>query len=277
MKVAVLGCSGAMGAYFTEYFVRQGHSVTGYDRRKIAQAVRKFTLAKSNRNAVEGVDVVVVAVPMRETAKVIREVLPSIKDGALVLEIASLKTRVLRDLRRFRRRNVTILSVHPLFGPDARSKHPKICVIGGERQVSAARRLFPGAKLIPLDAKAHDRLMAYALSLVHLANLAFVSAIAGGIGLRKFEEVSTPTGSEQLKLSRAVLAQSPTLFSRLQVDNPFAPDVIHTLVKELRTLERMVGRGEAAGIERRFLRESKRFEKAELDRALRRVYSASKS
>lgn len=267
-----------MGSFFTKYFLEGGHMVAGSDRGRVGGHLGGFKSASSNPEAVRGADVVLVAVPIRETAKVIREVSPFIKEGSTLIEIASVKGRGLAELKKIlAARKVALLSLHPLFGPNARSKSLKICVIGNKRDLSATRQLFPEARLIQLSARAHDRLMAYTLSLVHIVNLAFVSVLAKGMGVDEFERTATPTGSGQLNLSQAVLSQNPSLFSYIQVENPFVADVVSLLIAELQGMKKMIGRNDVAGLEKRFTALAGGFERVELDKALRRVYLASNS
>ncbi len=276
MKIAILGCSGAMGSYFARRFIAEGHDVVGSDVRRTKPVPRGLRLAGSNREAVEGADAVLLAVPIRVTSKVARDVAPRLKRGAVVVEIASVKAKVRGEAARaLRARNVSLLSVHPLFGPLSRSPRPKICVVGGAPDISVARSIFPGAELIPLNERDHDRLMAYALSLVHILNLAFASLVSKAVGVDEFDIMSTPLGSAQLDQAEAVLSQDPSLISNIQLENPFVPEVISSLVEELDGLKKIIAAKDVREFERRFALLSGGFSRAELDDALKRVYSAS--
>ncbi len=277
MKIAVLGSSGAMGAYFTTYFLDRGHAVVGSDPRKVKLGPR-FERTRSNKRAVHDADAVLVAVPPRETSRVVREVLPSMKPGSTIIEITSLKSGELSGLRRaVALRRVSLLSIHPLFGPNSRLKRPKICVIGGARELSAARTFFPRALFLPMSGREHDRLMAFTLSLVHLLNLSFISALADGIGISRFEGISTPLGSAQLRLAKAVLSQKPSLFSYIQAENPYVVEMLSSLIGGMKRLMDAAGGGDAAELQRLFLENSRRFRRGDLEEALRQVYLEAKS
>ncbi len=278
MKVAVLGSSGAMGAFFVRYFVEHGHTVVGSDPKQARRVVGGFERAGSNPQAVKDADLVLIAVPAKDTVEVVREVLPSMKEGSTIVEVTSLKSERLVELKEaVAGWKVALLSVHPLFGPSSRSNRPKICVIGGLNDVKAAKRLFPRGLLIRMGEREHDRMMAYTLSLVHLLNLSFVSAVAEGAGIKQFEKVSTPLGTTQMRLSRAVLSQDPSLFSYIQTGNPFVAEMLSSLIGELEGLKQAVEKRDAARLERLFVRASERFWKADLEDALRRVYLDSGS
>lgn len=276
MKVAVLGCSGAMGAYFIRRFLADGHEVAGSDIRPGSTPPAGFSFVSSNREAVSGADAVLLAVPIRDTVNVAREVSACLKEGCVAVEMMSVKASLLGELKGvFARRRVALLSIHPLFGPLSKAPNPKIFVIGTPRDVSIARSLFPWAKLLRLEEEEHDQVVAYALSMVHLLNLAFVSTLKKGIGVDEFVRVATPMGSAQLNLAKAVLSQDPSLYSYIQLENPSAGEVISTMVEELQELNKLIASKDSQGFERRFVSLSAEFSRTELARALKRVYSAS--
>ncbi len=273
MRVAILGCSGRMGRLFTKYFLKRGYQVVGSDKRASKRLPGGFTFTLSNADAVKEAEFVLVAVPLEETVRAADEVVPFMKRGSTLVEITSVKGKIPAQLRRkLEGRRLFLLSIHPLFGPLARVEGSKISVIGGSRGISTARRLFPEARLIPMRGPDHDRMIAFALTLVHTTNFAFLLALAKGIGVKRFERVAPPLGSAQLNLSKAVLSSSPSLFGHIQVDNPFAVEVLSSLIEELEDLRKAIAKNDLAGLERKFSRLASEFKGDELDRALQNVY-----
>ncbi|MDE1853149.1 MAG: prephenate dehydrogenase/arogenate dehydrogenase family protein [Thaumarchaeota archaeon] len=277
MKIAILGSSGAMGSFFVVYFLGRGYQVVGHDRvRGIGPAPPRFTFSPSNSDAVRGSDVVLIAVPIRDSVKVLREVAGSIGKGTLVVEISSVKGKSLGQVKRIvARSNASLLSLHPLFGPSISSQRFKLCVVGTKEDVRLARKLFPRARLIRLGTEEHDRLMAYVLSLVHLTNLAFVSAISKGVGMKRFQTASTPTSMAQLEVAKAILSQNPSLYSYIQSQNPFVNEVVDSMISELEDLRKIVGSRQAGRFEARFSSLGSTFDRRDLRRALDAVYSSS--
>jgi prephenate dehydrogenase len=275
LRVAVLGAAGGMGSFFARYFRRQGQDVVVFDVRRPAKFPAGFSAAKSNSDAVRGADVVVVAVPMGTTAAVVREVSPDLKRGSIVVEMTSVKGDALAELRTIcKSSGATLLSIHPMFGPLSKEKNFKMCVVGGRKDEAAARLFFPGARTILLGPKEHDRLMAYTLSLVHLLNLAFASAVVRSMGLDQFKIIATPLASAQLNLSQAVLSQDPDLFSRIQTENPFVVEVLSSVISQLEGFRGLAERNDTSKFEEVFTATAGSFSRAALDEALRRIYSA---
>ena len=274
MKVAVLGSSGGMGAYFVRRFLGDGHTVIGYDARK-ARAPRKLMWADSNAHATRGADVVLISVPIRETGKIGREIASSLKEGSVLVEITSLKAGARADLNRaLRGRKVTLISVHPMFGPLSTSRCPRILVLGGARELDISRSVFPWARLIQISERDHDKIMAYALNLVHLLNLAFVSTVSKGIGIEKFGKVSSPLGAAQLAVSEAVLSQDPSLYSYIMIENPFAAKTISSIIREFQKLAKVVREKDQEEFERRFVTLSREIPEPRLRKALEVIYTS---
>ncbi len=276
MNIAVLGSSGAMGSYFARYFLKKGHNVSGADLTRGRDFPAGLRFARSNSGAVRKADVVVIAVPIDETVRVVGEVVGSLPSGCVLIEIASVKSRILPILRNIvAGKRLTLVSLHPLFGPSLRSGPMKMCFVGSQRDGAIVLKIFPEAKLIPLSLESHDRLMAYALSLVHLANIAFASAVERDLGLSEFERVATPTGTLQLDIAKSILSQDPALYSYLDVENDFVPEALSSLASELEQLNRIVRRGKRREFERRFLTLGRTIGEKEMARALRSVYNAA--
>lgn len=275
MKVAVLGSSGGMGSYFADYFARLGHNVAGSDLRP-GRSHTRIRFVRTNLEAVEGADVVLLAVPMSETLNVARGVAQALKSGCTLVEITSVKGSRLSVLRKLATAHgVSLLSVHPMFGPSSRSKAPKILVVGTRKDLAAAGRVFPGSKLILVGSHEHDRLMAHTLSLVHLTNIAFVSAVEKGSGVAEYDRVAPPFASAQLELAKAVLSQDPTLYSQIDTENRSATAALSALIAELSSLKDLIERKDAETLNEEFKRVARWFTVSETQASLARVYSAA--
>jgi len=282
LKVAVLGSRGGMGSFFSRYFVSKGHDVVGYDPRESPTPSLGARLAGSNEEAVTGREVVLVGVPIDATLRVVKEILPHLKRRATIVEITSVKSGILPRLRSIigRRRGVRLLSVHPLFGPTLRqTAGMKIAVltVNGNPSLKLAKRVFPDANLIPIGPKEHDREIAVVLSLTHLANLAYAAVVAKHSKARVFRELASPTARMQLTLSESVLAQDPSLYSYLDVENPFSLDVLKSFASEVGELKEMVMKHDRRGYESKFERLSKSFPREEVAAAPGKVYQALES
>lgn len=275
MKVAVLGCSGGMGSYFVRRLLAEGHVVTGYDVVNRKQP-KELILRGSNKGAAKDADVVLLCVPIGDTLKIARQVLPGVKKGATVVEISSVKANISPQLRKMTKESgVRMLSVHPMFGPSSTSRHPKIIVIADHQNIDVFRTLFPFAKLIPMGAREHDMLVAYTVSLVHLVNLAFVSCVSKSVGTKKFTTVAPPLGSVQLELAKAILSQDPFLYSYVDKVNPFVVQALSKMIRELQRFQVALAPSSSREFDTTFNSLSSMFTESEMTLALQKVYSIS--
>jgi prephenate dehydrogenase len=255
LKVAVLGSSGGMGKFLTRYFLSHGNQVTGSDKRRDGTEDPHFTVAGTNGEAVRGADIVVIATPIDATVDTVAEITGKLARGTTLVEIASVKGKILPEIRKLLRgKGVKLLSLHPLFGPSLSSfEGMKICVIETEKtSISAARRLFPEAALIPMSEEAHDRTMGVILSLTHLLNIAYAATVSEYLKPEEFRAVQTPTSSLQLTLAEGVLAQSASLYSYNQMENAWSSEYAAALIDELTQLLKLIEDKDRSGFERHF-------------------------
>ena len=276
MRVAVIGSSGGMGRYFVEYFLSHGHEVTGSDIRETPISDVRFRRAASNREAVERAEVVLVATPIGSTVETVRGIAPRIGRGVRVIEISSVKGGILRELRPIlRKRGAALISIHPLFGPSLPpSAEMKICVIGtGRRSVEFAKGLFPEARLIPIKEREHDRAMGVILSLTHLVNIAYAATVARHMTPGQFRRLESPTSAVQLSIAEGVLAQSPALYSYIQLENEHSAQYAGELIENLAQLRRIIARKDRKAFESLFSGLSK-FYADDSRTALESIYKA---
>ena len=271
MKVAVIGSSGGMGGFFVRYFLSRGLDVVGSDSRRRALKNPHFGFTRSNSEAVAGADIVVVATPIDTTVETVTGFAGSLSPGACVVEITSVKGKMLGKLKKLVSvRGAKLLSLHPLFGPSLKVQgEMKLCVIETDKgSIAAARSLFPDATLIPMKAREHDRMMGLILSLTHLLNIAYAGTLSRYLGHDEFRKIQTPTSAVQLTLAEGVLSQSPSLYSYIQLENEFSSEFADALIAELGLLKRLIDRKDRRGFEKRFGELSKMYagdSKAALD------------
>jgi prephenate dehydrogenase len=275
LRVAVIGASGGMGSFFARYFLERGDDVRGSDPSGLATF-------RTNAEAVKGCDVVVIAVPIDSTLKVAKELVGKLKLGSTLVEISSVKSETLPALRKLVGKRVSLLSIHPLFGPALETtKGMKVAVIVGKGKAEGpeealARRLFPDARTIPMSIQEHDRSMAVVLSLTHILNVVYAGTVSRFLTPEDFMRVSTPNSSMQLTLAEAVLAQDARLSFAIQAGNPYSKEVARAASKELKSVLSMIEGADRKAFDRHFSRLAKRYKSEKRASAvIREIYSAA--
>ena len=184
MKVAIVGGSGGMGGLFAEVLKRAGAEVSIISRnaRKGRLTAKRLGAEFAGKRATGFEDVVIVSVPLAETAGICIATAKEMKRGALLVEISSLKSAVLKGLRGKLPDGIEFLSVHPLFGPlEAEFAGQKFAVIKtkpgkrGRAFLQGLRKL--GAQVFFVSAEKHDKAMATVQVMHYLALLALAKAV----------------------------------------------------------------------------------------------------
>lgn len=282
MKIAVLGASGGMGSFFVRYFLERGDTVRGSDSGK-TKGESRLESFPTNAEAVKGCDVTVMAVPMDSTLKVAKEVAGKLKPGSTLVEISSVKGETLPALRKLVGEKVTLLSIHPLFGPALEStRGMKIAVIAGKKggqqgpEAVLAKSLFPGSRIIPMSRKDHDRTMAVVLSLTHLLNVVYAGTVSRFLSPEEFMKVSTPNSSMQLTLAEAILAQDAKLSYGIQAGNAYTGKVAREALHELKRVLEMIESSDWKAFEGHFTALSKSYRSDKRAASvIREIYSAA--
>jgi len=249
LKVAVIGGAGRMGKWLVKYFLSRGHAVIisdiKHDAAKTVATSMDAKLAKDNIEAAKDADLCVVSTPIDVTPRVLREIASEVKEAAIVMEICSLKSGVVRVLEEIGRRNVKVLSIHPLFGPGADKltgeKIVLVPLLEPASETRLVRRFFPEADIIVVDAEEHDRIMALTLSLPHFLNIIFASVVSEE-DLNVLKKLGGTTFTLQSIISEGVMTEDPELYASIQMSNKYTVRYLEKFISRAETLEEYVAR-----------------------------------
>ncbi|HEX3348555.1 MAG TPA: prephenate dehydrogenase/arogenate dehydrogenase family protein [Acetobacteraceae bacterium] len=170
--------------------------------------------------------VVVLATPVSRMAEAVAAIRPHLIDGALVLDVGSVKVLPADIMRRGLPDHVDIVATHPLFGPQSARggiAGLKIAVspVRGTRarRVAAFLRRALGLRVIVTTPDAHDREAATAQGLTHLIAKVLVQMepLPARITTRSFDLLIEAIGM--------VRHDAPEVFRAIEHDNPHAAEV----------------------------------------------------
>ena len=173
MRVGVVG-GGAMGSWLKRELRAAGHAAYVFD------ADRARSDVETLGGLVEWAEVVIVAVPFWETAKVLRGLAPW-AGGRLVMDIATFKEGLAEAYAEFPP-DAKVASVHPLFGPGAPSiRGQRVLVMDVGRE--GAREAYNfwrelGADVEWGDLSKHDYYVARTIALSYAVGLALARIYA---------------------------------------------------------------------------------------------------
>lgn len=248
----VIGGSGKMGRWFTEFLQSQGFSVTVADP---AGPLPGIPHVADWRDTPDEFAVTVVSAPIPLTGGILHDLGVRRRRG-LIFDIASLKTPFIPELKALCSRGQHVTSVHPMFGPDTEllsGRHVLFLDVGCPAATSEAAQLFAStmAAQIRMDIDEHDRLIAYVLGLSHALNIAFFTALAeSGETVPKLADISSTTFDAQLHIAGRVAEENPHLYFAIQAGNPFGLAALEELQKAVTRIADVVRTGDEAGFVR---------------------------
>lgn len=221
-RALVIGGGGRMGRWFVRFLQAQDWHVTVCDP---AGSPEGLPRVEDWQAACGEVDLVVVATPLRVSAKILLQ-MASLKPAGVVLEIGSVKSPLALALRALAGAGVAVTSLHPMFGPSTpllAGRHVVFIDLGSERANGLAQELFQGtmAAAVDMPLDEHDQLVAYVLGLSHALNIAFFSALtASRQEVLRLHAISSTTFDRQLAIAADVASENPDLYFEIQRLNP---------------------------------------------------------
>ena len=229
--IGIIGGAGKMGQWLSYFFQERDFTVL--------TASRKTTL--SPQKLAQKADIVIVSVPIAQTAQTITDIIPHLKKTALLTDVSSLKVMSLEAMRDA---PCATLGIHPLFGPSIGNLSDAQIVFCRQKDnayVDLLKGLFEkaGITVIEISADEHDYQMAYIQAFTHAINLLFGKIILN----RKNEllpKLHTPVFSLQTLLAGRVLQQDMHLVSQMQLFNPYFPSILLELEGYVQNLRNAV-------------------------------------
>lgn len=204
-SVAIIGVGligGSLGLALKEKMPKLTVIGIGRDEERLLLAKRKGCIDVYTTELISGVkdvDLVVVCTPIKLTIEFIKKLLPLVKNGCVITDVASVKHSVIRsvshDVCKYRKiKDVSFVGSHPLAGAeksgfeyaDGKLFRGSVCVICYDKKLASVEALnivkflweTVGAKVVQLESEEHDKIVASTSHLLHLVSFALVEQIA---------------------------------------------------------------------------------------------------
>lgn len=229
MRTAIIG-AGAMGKWFAEFSEDLGWDtvIADIDDGKARQVSEELGIEStvSNAEAAQGSDIVLISVPIKETPQVMEELAPVLGEKSLLVDIASVKEAAVDKMKELDAK-CELASIHPLFGPGAKSLKGKNVIsvpIRTDKTYDNFKETLSkfGANIKEMDANNHDRLMSITQSLTHFTLLTYLKALKSMNRSEEAKAFQTPISKKLQELSKAFLHEDPKLCGDIQTENRYA-------------------------------------------------------
>jgi prephenate dehydrogenase/chorismate mutase len=257
-RVAIIG-TGGMGSWFACFFKSRGNSVTvsDLDQRRARALASKIHVkwASNNTEAVRESDVIILATPTNAIPNVVKEILPALRENALLVDISAVKSPVASVLRLAEKRGVQTASIHPLFGPlasDLRGKKVIVIDRGSKRGIKRAKHILENASTLLTNPQIHDRQTALTLALPHFLNMAFAMTISRR-NIAEIRKFAGRTFNLQMLLAEMV-ASEPETTADIQIMNKEFRAIMSELEWNIKSLAEIVDRHDRAKLIARYER-----------------------
>jgi chorismate mutase/prephenate dehydrogenase len=247
-SIGILGGTAGMGAFLARLLDGAGYPVetTGLER------------GAPNAEVAARHDLVIVAVPIAQTRKVIEEVAPHVKRGACLCDVTSVKRAPVEAMLAHTSAEVDVVGSHPMFGPGGQDMdRQKVVLVRGRGEVGFDRvkKLYEsfGAEVIEATAEEHDAQMAMIQVLVHEKTMVLGSVLERlGAKLARSRDFASPIYRAELSMIGRMFSQGAELYADILTSNPDGASASKVFEEEASRFARAVGAGDRGAIIARF-------------------------
>lgn len=198
-KVAIIG-AGLIGGSLAMVLRQKGISsqIIGIGRGiKNLETAKKLGVVNSyTQDVQEGVkdcDLVVVATPVASIVKIVKDILPFLKNGAIITDVGSVKKAVVDEIEGFMPEKVFFIGGHPIAGTEnagVEAAFPTLfqnrkCILTPTKKtdkiaLESVKAIWEaaGSQVILMERERHDKILASVSHLPHVVAYALVNAVA---------------------------------------------------------------------------------------------------
>jgi prephenate dehydrogenase len=238
LHIGIIGGTGGMGRIFADLFRSEGHTVHCAGR----------TTGPGIPTMAKQCQVIIVSVPIGITVQIIEEVGPLMGEGALLMDLTSLKAEPVKAM--LRTSPAEVIGLHPLFGPgvDSVAGHIiGICPARTERWLDWVRAIFQkhDAIIVETTPERHDRLMAAVQALNHLNSITMGMIMKEwGIDLVELDQFTTPIFTTKLAIIKELFTNNPRLYADIITLNPYIDTILDLYEKTLFEVTGVIKKGD---------------------------------
>lgn len=246
--IAIIGGHGGMGQCLKKMFSEQGHDILISDK----------DTSLTPDEAAQMSDVIVISVPIRATREVIELVGPSCKSESMLMDVTSIKTDPVEAM--LDSTTADVIGTHPLFGPAINS-------LQGQRVVMTPARIqdsrwkswlddalkAAGLEVIQSTPEKHDRIMSVVQVLTHYSTEVIGRTMqALDVSIAESLQFTSPIYHMELLMAARHFAQSPDLYSAIEMTNPNTEHVTSAFTTAADEMRSLIINGDQEGFRQTF-------------------------
>jgi prephenate dehydrogenase len=229
---------GSFGSFAAQHLAPHFDLVLHDEFVDVSALAREVGAASGDLRAAATCDVVVLAVPVQRFRLMLADIAPMLKPQALVVDVASVKTKPIAAMLEILPTAVSLVGTHPLFGPQSGKNgiaglNIAVCDVRGGRGECVSRFCSEklGLRVSQTTPEEHDREAAYVQGLTHMLARIIVSL---DLPTMKFP---TRTYELMMQMVEMVRYDSDELFHAIERENPFSEEAKQAFFTAAKGLE----------------------------------------
>lgn len=246
--VSIIGGQGGMGTCLGTMFQEQGHEVL----------VADLDTTLRPKEAAAKADVTMISVNIRTTREVVELVGPCCREDSLLFDVTSIKADPVEAM--VASSTATVIGTHPLFGPAINSLQSQRVVvtpgrINDERWMTWLESSFKaaGLEVIQTTPDQHDRIMSVVQVLTHYSTEVIGRTMQTlGVSIEESLQFTSPIYHMELLMAARHFAQSPDLYSAIEMTNPNVDSVTTAFTQAAAELRNLIINGDQDGFRKTF-------------------------
>ncbi len=270
-KVAIIGV-GLIGGSLAIIMREKGiaKNIVGIGRGlKNLETAKKLGVVDSYtqdvREGVQDADLVVAAIPVASIARVIKEALSSLKKGAIVTDVGSVKKSIIDEVEKILPDTIHFVGGHPIAGTENAGAEAAFstlfqkrrCILTPTKKTNKAalqkvKKLWEiaGSEVIVMDADKHDKILAAVSHLPHVVAYGLVNTVSG---INDFNESIIKYSAGGFKDFTRIASSPPEMWRDVCLLNKDAIlDVVRRFQNTLKGLEEMIKDSDGDGLQKEF-------------------------
>jgi chorismate mutase/prephenate dehydrogenase len=246
VPVVIVGGAGGMGRLLADLFKRSGYPVRVLE-------VDDWPHADA---LLDGAGLVVVSVPIAETAGVVARLAGRLPAGCILADVTSRKRAPLAAM--LAAHAGPVLGLHPMFGPTVPSLAKQVVVTCGGRDPAATAWVLDqlriwGATVAEAPADRHDRAMAVVQALRHFTTFVYGMHLAAeDVDLAEVLALSSPIYRLEIAMTGRLFAQDAGLYADIVLGNEEGLALAERYQERLAEALDLYRRGDREAFRRRF-------------------------
>jgi len=272
-KVAIIGV-GLIGGSLAMVLRQKGISsqIIGIGRGiKNLETAKKLGVVDSYtqdvKQGVKDCDLVVVATPVASIVNIVKDILPFLKNGAIITDVGSVKKAVVDEIEGFMPEKVFFIGGHPIAGTEnagVEAAFPTLfqsrkCILTPTKKtdkiaLESIKAVWEaaGSQVILMERERHDKILASVSHLPHMVAYALVNAVAD---MKDLDENIITYSAGGFKDFTRIASSPPEMWRDICLLNRDAIlDMIKRFQATLSQLKRMIEAEDGEGMYKEFER-----------------------